>query len=134
MKAPTERKSPLGVLLATLLPLLVVFVLEAFFWGASGRWFLLYPAVLACAWFGGFESGVAATIGSAAVMWWFFVPPEHHLVKQDGSKYFVALTFVLVGSAISALVRRVHRSCRRAFTQSMVAAGDSGPLAGGDRH
>ncbi len=110
MKAPTEKKSPLRALLATLLPLLVVFVLEAFFWGASGRWFLLYPAVLACAWFGGFESGVAATIGSAAVMWWFFVPPEHHLVKPDGSKYFVALTFVLVGSAISALVRRVHRS------------------------
>ena len=110
MIAPTERPSPLRAFLATLLPLLLVFVLEAFFWGASGRWFLLYPAVLACAWFGGFESGVAATIVSAAVMWWFFVPPEYHLVKQDGSKYLMALTFVLVGSGISALVRRLHRS------------------------
>jgi PAS domain S-box-containing protein len=110
MIAPTERRSPLRAFFATLLPLVVVFVLESFFWGASGRWFLLYPAVLACAWFGGFESGLAATMVSAAVMWWFFVPPEHHLVKQDGSKYLVALTFVLVGSAISALVRRLHRS------------------------
>jgi PAS domain S-box-containing protein len=110
MIAPTERRSPLRVFVATLLPLLVVFVLEAFFWGGSGRWFLLYPAVLACAWFGGFESGVAATILSAGVMWWYFVPPEHHLVKPVGSKYFVALTFVVVGSAISALMRRLHRS------------------------
>ena len=110
MQAPTERQSPLRVLLATLVPLLVVFVLEAFFWGGSGRWFLLYPAVLACAWFGGFESGVAATILSAGVMWWYFVPPEHHLVKPDGSKYVMALTFVLVGSAISALMRRSRRS------------------------
>ena len=110
MIAPTERQSPLRVFLATLVPLLVVFVLEAFFWGASGRWFLLYPAVLACAWFGGFESGVAATILSAGVMWWYFVPPEHHLVKPAGSKYFMALTFVLVGSAISAVMRLLRRN------------------------
>ncbi len=36
MIAPTERRSPLKVFLATLLPLLVVFVLEAFFWGGIG--------------------------------------------------------------------------------------------------
>ena len=110
MIAPTEKRSPLRVFLATLLPLLVVFVLEEFFWGASGRWSLLYPAVLACAWFGGFESGVAATIVSAAVMWWFFVPPEHHLVKPAGSKYFMALTFLLAGSAISAVLRLLRRN------------------------
>jgi PAS domain S-box-containing protein len=108
--APMERRSPLRVLLATLLPLLVVFVFEAFFWSASGRWSLLYPAVLACAWFGGFESGVAATIVSAAVMWWFFVPPEHHLVKPAGSNYFMALTFVVAGSGISAVMRLLRRN------------------------
>ncbi len=110
MKGPTERQSPLRVFLATLVPLLVVFVVEAFFWGGSGRWFLLYPAVLACAWIGGFESGIAATIVSAAVMWWFFVPPEYHLVKPDGSKYLMALTFVLVGSGISAVMRLLRRN------------------------
>jgi PAS domain S-box-containing protein len=110
MIAPTERQSPLRVFVATLVPLLVVFVLEAFFWGASGRWSPLYPAVLACAWLGGFESGVAATVVSVAVMWWFFVPPEHHLVKPDGSKYFMALTFVIAGSAISVVMRVLRRN------------------------
>jgi PAS domain S-box-containing protein len=110
MITPTERQSPLRVFVTTLVPLLAVFVLEAFFWGASGRWSVLYPAVLACAWLGGFESGVAATILSAAVMWWFFVPPEHHLVKPAGSTYFMALTFVLVGSGISAVMRLSRRN------------------------
>ena len=36
MIAPTEKQSPFRVFLATLVPLLVVFVLEAFFWGGIG--------------------------------------------------------------------------------------------------
>ena len=55
-------------------------------------------------------SGVAATMFSAAIMWWYFVPPERHLVKPAGSEYFMALTFVLAGSAISAGIGLLRRN------------------------
>jgi len=107
---PAERPSPLRFLVATIVPPLVVFAIEAFFWGSSARWSLLYPAVIACAWFGGFASGLTATILSVAVMWWYFVPPEHLIVKPGGQKYFTALAFVLACGAISALMRRLNRN------------------------
>jgi PAS domain S-box-containing protein len=98
------------VVVATILPLCVAFALEAFFWSSSGRWSVLSGAVFVCAWFGGFESAVVATLLSVVVMWWFFVPPEHVIVKPAGPNYLFAVTFVLVNSAISAIISRLQRT------------------------
>lgn len=104
-----EGPSPFRVLVATGVPLIVAFGIEALFWGSTGRWSLLYPAVLACAWLGGFESGIAATLIATALVWWFFVPPEHVIVKPGTSSYIMAALFILMGTLLSAVVRRMQQ-------------------------
>jgi PAS domain S-box-containing protein len=66
--------------------------------------------VFACAWFGGFESGIASTLVSTAIMWWYFVAPEHVIVKPAGPHYFMALMFVPSGIVISSVLRHVRRN------------------------
>ena len=75
MTVRRSRPSPLKLFFGTLIPPLVVLAFAFFLWRPSGRWPPFTVAVIACAWFGGFESGVAATLLSAALMWWFFVSP-----------------------------------------------------------
>ena len=106
----SARPSPRRVLAATIIPLLAVFTIEAFFWGATGRWTLFYPAVLVCALVGGFEAGVAATLLSTALIWWYFVPPEHVLLKPGAPKYLMAATFLFMGTVVSAVIRRMQRN------------------------
>ena len=108
--APNPRRSPLKVIAATIVPTLAVFGIELFLWHSAGRWSLFYPAVLACAWFGGGASGITATLLSTALMWWQFVPPEHVLLKRDGDDYAVALVFLLTGILISLVIHRYRRN------------------------
>lgn len=108
--AAGERPSAVRVLLATVLPPTIVLILKLSVGGASGWWSLFYPAVFACAWLGGLEAGVAATLLSSALMWWYFVPPQHVIVKPAGPSYAFALVFVVMGVAISAVIRGLRRS------------------------
>ena len=108
--AASATPSPVRVLVATIVPLIAVFAVEFFYWGSTLRWSLLYPTVLVCAWFGGFESGVAATVISTALVWWYFVSPVHVILKPGIAKYMMAALFVLVGVLVSAVVRRLRRS------------------------
>ena len=94
------RPSPLKLFFGTLIPPLVVLAFAFYLWHASGRWPVFTVAVIACAWFGGFESGVAATLISTALMWWFFVPPVHVIFKPGNTHYFAALVFVCTGIAV----------------------------------
>ena len=105
-----SRPSPLKLFFWTLVPPLIVFAFALLLWRASGRWPPFTAAVIACAWFGGFESGIAATLLSAALMWWFFVPPVHIMLKPASAQYIAALVFVGTGFVISAILRRLHRT------------------------
>ena len=105
-----SRPSRVRLLLATVLPLLFILAIQFFHWPMSGRWTLFTPAVIACAWFGGFESGVAATVLSSALVWWFFVPPEHVILKPAGPRYLMGLVFFCTGIVISEILRRLHRN------------------------
>ena len=105
-----SRRSPLRLLVATVIPPLVVLAIAFFLWHASGRWTLFTAAVVACAWFGGFESGVAATLLSTALMWWFFAAPRYVILKPAAGQYVAALVFLCSGIVISDIVRRLHRT------------------------
>ena len=103
-----SRRSPVRLLLGTLGPMLVVIAIQLFLWPMSARWTLFTPAVIACAWFGGYLSGVAATVLSTALMWWLFVPPEHVILKPAGKQYVIGLVFLCTGIVISDILRRLH--------------------------
>lgn len=117
MLAAGPRPSPLRVLATSLAPPLAVFAIEVFFWPSAGRWSLFYPAVFACAWFGGLASGVIATLLSTALMWWRFVPPEHVLIKPARQDYVSALLFFLLGTLISTAVHRYRRNAAQLARQ-----------------
>ena len=108
MTVRPSRPSPLRLLVATVIPPLVVLAFAFFLWRASGRWTLFTGAVIACGWFGGFESGITATVLSTALMWWFFVAPEHVILKPAGGQYVAALVFLCTGIVISNILRRLH--------------------------
>ncbi len=104
------RLSPLKLLVATIIPPLGVLAFSFFLWPSSGRWPLFTAAVVACAWFGGFESGVAATVLSTALMWWFFVPPEYVMFKSARAPSIAAVVFLCTGILISDMLRRLRRT------------------------
>jgi PAS domain S-box-containing protein len=84
-------------------------MLQLWLWPASGRWAVFSSAVFLCAWFGGFASGLAATLVATIVMWWFFVPPEHAIVKPDGAQYGLALLFLAMSTLMNGILRGRRR-------------------------
>ena len=110
MTVRQTRLSPLKLFVATAIPPLAVLAFTFFLWRSSGRWPLFTAAVIACAWFGGFESGIAATVLSTALMWWFFVPPEYVIFKSASAPYIAAVVFLCTGILISDIFRRLHRT------------------------
>jgi PAS domain S-box-containing protein len=104
-----SRPSLLKLFVGTLLPPLVVLAFVILF-RASGRYPLFTAAVIACAWFGGFESGLAATVLSTALIWWFFVEPTHVVLKPPEAQYVGALVFLGTGILISGILRRLRRT------------------------
>lgn len=110
MTVRQSRRSPLNLFLATVVPILIVFVFALFLWRHSGRWPLFTAGVIACAWFGGFECGIAATMLSIALMWWFFVPPVYVILKPTSAPYIAAVVFLCTGVLISDVLRRLHRT------------------------
>jgi PAS domain S-box-containing protein len=108
--AAAESATPIRIFLATLVPIIAASIFEQILWPGSGRWAVFSPAVFLCAWFGGFASGVAATVVSTVIMWWFFVTPEHVLLKPALTPYTLAVLFVLMGLLMSGLLRGLRRT------------------------
>ena len=105
-----HRGSALRTVLAAILPPVVAFAGQSLLWITSARWSLFYPAVFLSSWFGGYASGIAATLFSSALLWWFLVPPLRTLVKTDLRQYVAEGIFVFMGFVISTLHRRLRRS------------------------
>ena len=104
----TERPSWIRMVLATVLPVAVAFILEFLFWSRDIRWSLFYIAIFIASWLGGFRSGLSATVLSTSLMWWFFTPPRHQLIKPNPRHYIAALAFLGIGVTVSSLHRRLR--------------------------
>ena len=97
-----------------LLPPFLAAALQNLLWGVVHpfAWFLSYPAVFFSSWFGGFRTGLAATVISALLEWWFFVPPVHTFLKSDLRLLVPAALFISTGILFSFFHERLRRSIR----------------------
>jgi PAS domain S-box-containing protein len=78
--------------------------------GASIPYLQLFPAVMLAAWLGGLGPGIFAVLAGAACAQFLVLPPLFSFgVEATGGRVSLAL-FVVVGSAIAALVESVRRS------------------------
>jgi len=87
-------------ILAAIVPPLIVALIQWHFKPTMARWALFYPAVFLSAWFGGAVSGIAATIGSCAIVWWAFMPPHFEFNPLSAAEYDSFAVFVLISSLI----------------------------------
>ena len=90
------------------------------------RWALFYPAVFLSAWFGGFGSGITATIGSGLLVWWGFMPPERSWTDKDPKNVLAAVIFAFMSIGVSALQQRLRNLAdqRRLFAALIDNSGD----------
>ncbi len=106
--------------LFTVAPPIVTYAIQASFWRSLSpfAWFLFYPTVFVSSWFGGFASGVGATLLSAFLVWWSFLPPEGSLRIED-PKYIVStVAYVSMGLAFSLFHQRL-RGARKAEVEAL---------------
>jgi PAS domain S-box-containing protein len=112
--AHTPTRSLLTAIGLTIVATLAVFAIERVFWYPAGQWSLFYPAVIACAWYGGRASGVVATLLSSALMWWYLVAPENERLRDGaGDDVVVAVVFIATGILISIGSHRYRRNTAR---------------------
>jgi signal transduction histidine kinase len=78
--------------------------------GGEMPFLLLWPAVMVCAWFGGFGPGLLATALSAAVAACLFFEPPHWFALTKPEDWVGVALFMLLGSAISLLCERLRRA------------------------
>ncbi|HEX5372829.1 MAG TPA: DUF4118 domain-containing protein, partial [Aquabacterium sp.] len=109
-----------GLMWGVLTPLLAA-AIQWTFWEHLDpyAWLLMYPAVFAAAWLGGWYAGVVSTVLSAGLSWYLFVPPRMswHLDKPSWSVtigVFVAMG-LLMSMMIDWLRRLEHRASNRKF-------------------
>jgi len=95
-------------ILAAIVPPLIVALIQWHFKPTMARWALFYPAVFLSAWFGGAVSGIAATIGSCAIVWWAFMPPWHSWTGKDPKNVLAAIIFAFMSIAVSLLQQRLR--------------------------
>jgi signal transduction histidine kinase len=89
--------------------------------GGEMPFLLLWPAVMACAWFGGLGPGLLATCLSAFVTACLFFEPPHWFSLTKPQDWTGMALFVLLGSALSFLCATL----RRAWHQVAAHAGQS---------
>jgi PAS domain S-box-containing protein len=99
---------PLAVAAALLLRLLLAPQL-----GNELPFLLLWPAVMFCAWFGGFGPGVLATVVSVLAAHEFLLDPEHSFARTDPNGFLGMGLFVLLGVSISLLSQRLRQAQQR---------------------
>jgi len=71
---------------------------------------LLWPAVMVCAWFGGFGPGLLATCLSALVTACLFFEPPHWFSLTKPEDWMGMALFVLLGSALSLICEMLRRA------------------------
>jgi signal transduction histidine kinase/CheY-like chemotaxis protein len=93
-------------------PLMVALALGVrwFLLGGEMPFLLLWPAVMVCAWLGGFGPGLLATCLSAVVTACLFFEPPHWFTLTNPADWMGMALFVLLGSAISLLCELLRRA------------------------
>jgi len=64
---------------------------------------LFFPAIVACAWFGGLGPGLLCTAFSGTIAWYVFIPPQYSFKASDPTAPWQLLIFLLAGMLISVL-------------------------------
>ena len=116
--APAERTnadvraggSVVRMLLAATLPPIGALIAQSLLWITTAHWSLFYLAVFLSSWFGGYVSGIVATLLSAILLWCFLVPPIGVFVKTDPRQYVAEAVFIFVGVMFSVLHRRLRHA------------------------
>jgi diguanylate cyclase (GGDEF)-like protein/PAS domain S-box-containing protein len=104
------RVSPLRVVLAALLPVLVAAV-QWIFWGYLQPlvWFLLYPTVFAAPLVGGLWGGIAATAIAMLLGWFLFIPYTLSFELHNPASGISVLLFAIMGVVFSVFLERGRR-------------------------
>jgi len=71
---------------------------------------LLWPAVIASAWFGGFASGLLATVFAALAEVYFVLDPRFSFNVASSGELLGTALFVVLGSTASLLTAMLHRA------------------------
>jgi signal transduction histidine kinase len=106
-------KRPRSALLRySIVPIVVALVLIVrwLLLGGEMPFLLLWPAVMLCAWFGGFGPGLLATCLSAFVTACLFFEPPHWFSLAKPEDWRGIALFLLLGSAISLLCEMLRRA------------------------
>lgn len=96
---------PLAIGAALLLRFLLAPILQA-----EVYFLFLWPAVILCAWYGGFGPGVLATLLAAAAANFFYFDPLYSLTITNRTELIVMAVFVTIGCLVSLLSEHLHRS------------------------
>jgi len=78
--------------------------------GGEMPFLLLWPAVMVCAWFGGFGPGLLATFLSAFITACLYFEPPHWFSLTKPEDWTGMALFVLLGSALSLLCEMLRRT------------------------
>jgi signal transduction histidine kinase len=118
-----------------IVPLVVALALFArcLLLGGEMPFLLLWPAVMACAWFGGLGPGLLATGQSALVTASLFFGPPHWFSLTKPEDWAGVALFVLLGSSLSLLCEMLRRARRQAEQYARDLRRQAEELADADR-
>lgn len=100
----------------SIVPFIVALVLftRCLLLGGEMPFLLLWPAVMVCAWFGGFGPGLLATCLSAFFTACLYYEPPHWFSFTKPEDWTGMALFVLLGSALSLLCEKLRRTNQKA--------------------
>jgi PAS domain S-box-containing protein len=90
--------------------------------GAEFYFLFLWPAVIFCAWYGGFGPGLFATVLSAFAANFFYLEPTYSLGISNLTELIVMTLFVTLGCLVSLLCELLHRTRRDLEERSLEVA------------
>lgn len=77
------------------------YLIQAF--GLQMAYLMFFPPIMISAWFGGWRSGMLATLLSTLIVDYFFLKPLYQFWPIEGTQFWTSFIFVLEGFFISAL-------------------------------
>jgi PAS domain S-box-containing protein len=124
MNPPATESSPWWRYGVVLLTVAVALLLRWPLWDVLGNdlaFLLFWPAVVFCAWYGGFRAGLFATLLSSLAACYFLLTPHFSFAVARLSGAFGLAVFAVMGCVISALMEALHRARARAVGLARVA-------------
>jgi signal transduction histidine kinase len=88
----------------------LAFVIRCFFLSGEMPFLLLWPAVIFCAWFGGFGPGLLTTCLSALLTACLYFEPPHWFSLTKPEDWRGMALFILLGSVLSLLCEGLYRA------------------------